>query len=516
MIYTILAILPFLIIIGLLVFKRMSAFKVMSIAYFFTLIMLFFVWKIEEISLFSSSITGIIKALDIFLIIFSVLLLFDLLKVHGNLETLKDFFRKYTKDKNILIILIGWFFVSFFEAIAGFGTPAAICAPLLVFLGIRPLTAVIITLIADSLAVPFGAFGTPILGGLTNFSRIHSDISFYIAILNFFIAIFMPLVLLFVYYKLEKKPLLELKKYIKFALFSGLSFAIPYLIGAFYIGSEIPSVLGSLFGLGFVLIALDKNFLINIKRNKIKNKSEIFRSFSPYLFLILALIITRVFTPIKNFLKNDLQIGFKFLDVNTNLNLYSPWSLIFLTFILFAIKYKTKSRNYKNMLVGTFNKSKNAFLTLIFTLMFVQLLMNSSNEVLKILSIPDLIGNIFSDLGIFYTIFSPFLGAFGAFIAGSATVSNIIFSPLQAQVSNLNHISTPLILALQSIGAGAGNMIAIHNIVAVCTLVGLKNKESNIIRTNILVVLIYCLIVGLMGFCISYFNWGALYLAVFN
>lgn len=505
MIFTIFSLIPFIFLIYLLVFKKVSSSKVMFLTYFLTFFILLFIWKIRFVNLFISSFTGFIKAIDIFLIIFFVLVLYNLLKINSNLEILKDFFKKYTKDKNILLILIGFFFVSFFESIAGFGTPAAICAPILVFLGFSKKTSVIITLIADSVSVPFGAFGTPIIGGLKDYFEYVGQINYFIGTINFFVCLFLPIILLFVYYKIEKKSIYELRKYLRFCFFSGFSFGLFYVIGAYFIGSEIPSILASVFGLICVLFMLDRNYLIDFKKNKILNKLEIFKSYLPYFVLIFFLIISRVFLKLKYILQN-LKIDFNYFGINASLNLYSPWFLIFLTFLIFAIIYKINKQQYKIIFFESFNKSKNALFTLIFTLMFVQLLINSENLEFQILSIPNFIGNLFLIFGDFYIIFSPFLGAFGAFISGSATVSNIIFSPLQYQISSNFNFSLSLILALQTIGAGVGNMIAIHNILAVSTLVGLKNYESKIIKTNLLVVFFYCLFVGILGFLINFLS----------
>ncbi|NCC71218.1 L-lactate permease, partial [bacterium] len=141
MIEILLAFIPFVLIIVFLIFLNMKAFKVMFLAYVLTFIILFFYWKSSLEILFASSLRGFIMSLEVFLIILSVLFLYYLMKNTGKLEILKNFLENISSDKQIQIILIAWFLVSFFEGIAGFGTPAAIAAPLLVLLGVRAFSA---------------------------------------------------------------------------------------------------------------------------------------------------------------------------------------------------------------------------------------------------------------------------------------------------------------------------------------------------------------------------------------
>ncbi len=489
----------------------MKAFKVMFLAYVLTFIILFFYWKSSLEILFASSLRGFIMSLEVFLIILSVLFLYYLMKNTGKLEILKNFLENISSDKQIQIILIAWFLVSFFEGIAGFGTPAAIAAPLLVLLGVRAFSAVVLSLIADSVAVSFGAFGTPIIVGIEASveSANIAQISLYASILSGFISVFMPLVLLIVYNLLEYKNLKNLKKYIPLSLIAGLSFAIIYISSAFYLGPELPSVLASLIGFFIIMFCVKNGFFIKkeIKKNNLIKKSNLFFSFSPYLFLILLFIITRLnFFALGDFLK---MLSFKFNFLNSgieySINLFHPWFLIFFSFIVFFLIFRLSLNEFKNIVLISFNKSKLVLLTLIFTLAFVQLIIYSNLNTSNLSGIPQIIASQFSNLGFLYLFVSPFIGAFGSYIAGSATVSNLIFSSLQESVAINNSLSSSLVLALQLAGASAGNMIAIHNIIAVLALVSLNGMESKIMKINLLIVFIYCFILGLLAYLIYLF-----------
>ena len=94
--------------------------------------------------------------------------------------------------------------------------------------------------------------------------------------------------------------------------------------------------------------------------------------------------------------------------------------------------------------------------------------------------------------------FAPTIGAVGAFLAGSNTVSNLMLSQFQFETANLLGLSGSLMVAAQSVGAAAGNMVAIHNVVAASATVGLLGKEGIIMRITILPTLYYFFLSGLL------------------
>ena len=505
LIQTGLALLPFLIIIYFLLIKEKKAYHVMIGAYITTLISLIFFWNLDFASLFGASIKGILIAFEIFLIIFSILLIFNLLKEKGHMNNITIFFSKISTDKHFHIILIGWFLVCFFESIAGFGTPAAIAAPLLVSIGIRPLTAIIITLVADSAAVAFGAFGTPINFGIIETipsltSNQTQTIIEQTAIINGIISLFIPLLLLFLYQKLENKKE-SIKPYLSTAIIAGGSFGFAYIITAIFIGPELPSVIGAIFG--FTITYLKIKNLDHKKNITTQKNKDLLIAISPYISLIILFIISRLnLLGFGDLLK---MIGFT-INFNENISysfsFFTPGILILIIFVIFKFIFKTKKIKKNSIIQDSFNKSKPALFTLIFTLAFVQILLISKFNQANINGIPQTIALLFSSLGPTNILISPLLGAFGAFISGSATVSNLLFATIQLEIASLNGLSQTLLLALQTIGASAGNMIAIHNIVAVSALVGLYHKEGKIIKINSIIVLCYCILATIIGIII--------------
>ncbi|WP_139152232.1 L-lactate permease, partial [Vibrio anguillarum] len=99
---------------------------------------------------------------------------------------------------------------------------------------------------------------------------------------------------------------------------------------------------------------------------------------------------------------------------------------------------------------------------------------------------------------------SATVGALGAFIAGSNTVSNMMFSQFQFEVAQTLSISSVMIIALQAVGAAAGNMIAIHNVVAASATVGLLGQEGATLRKTIIPTFYYLVMTGLIGLVVIY------------
>ena len=97
-----------------------------------------------------------------------------------------------------------------------------------------------------------------------------------------------------------------------------------------------------------------------------------------------------------------------------------------------------------------------------------------------------------------YFLAAPLIGVLGAFMSGSNTVSNTLFSSIQFETASILGISQVLIVALQAMGGAIGNMICVHNIVAVCATTGTNGNEGRLIRTNIIPCLIYALTVAVL------------------
>ncbi|MBW6499704.1 MAG: L-lactate permease, partial [Bacteroidales bacterium] len=161
-----LAALPIFVIFLLMAVLRKPATVAMPVAFGVTLLLALFVWNTYPNWVLAASLNGIVIAFKILLIVFGALTLLFTLRESGAIETIKQGFTSISPDKRVQAIIITWLFGSFLEGAAGFGTPAAIAAPLLLSLGFPALAAVMVALIANSTAVSFGAVGTSTIIGV--------------------------------------------------------------------------------------------------------------------------------------------------------------------------------------------------------------------------------------------------------------------------------------------------------------------------------------------------------------
>jgi len=137
-------------------------------------------------------------------------------------------------------------------------------------------------------------------------------------------------------------------------------------------------------------------------------------------------------------------------------------------------------------------------LALLGALVFVRLLMVGGDGACTII-----IGNTFANAaGENWKYFASFMGAVGAFFAGSNTVSNMTFGGIQDSIAQNLHLSRTTILSLQNVGGAMGNMVCINNIVAVCSILGIMNKEGFILKRTFFPMVIYGLIAAMLAFFI--------------
>lgn len=335
-----------------------------------------------------SVIRGILLATEIILIIFGAIFLISVLRNTNYLSTINEFLSSINPDARIQVIILAWLFGSLIEGVAGFGTPAAIVAPLLYSLGFSPILAVVAPLISNSLAVSFGAAGVPILIGLGSngfSSQVLAQTTFLTALIHSIAGIIIPLFL--VYFTVNESKVENRKRVfleaVPFALFVWAVFIFFYLLVAYFIGSELPSIIASLASLLICGYAAKKNFLqpkslISFSKiKKVKHKKrKILLVLSPYFLIISFLLISRAVLPVKNFL-TSINFGFSnILGTGTSYlfsPIYSPAFIFIITAILFAFIVNKKEKIFPSIKDSLF-KIEKPFIALIFTLIFVQIL----------------------------------------------------------------------------------------------------------------------------------------------
>jgi lactate permease len=180
--------------------------------------------------------------------------------------------------------------------------------------------------------------------------------------------------------------------------------------------------------------------------------------------------------------------------------LYLPGTILLLVGVIAIFLHKITLPDMKSALFESSRMLLGAGFVLIFTVPMVRIYINSGINPQDIPGMPIVMAEwVASHVGEVYPFFAPSIGALGAFIAGSNTVSNLMFSFFQFGVAERLVMPTTFMVALQAVGAAAGNMIAIHNVVAASATVGYLGKEGLILRKTIIPTLYYVIIVGLLG-----------------
>lgn len=510
------------------------------------------VWRMSALHLIASTIQGLFITLDILYIIFGAILLLNTLKYSGAVLAIRTAFTNISIDRRVQVLIIAWLFGSFIEGASGFGTPAAIVGPLLVALGFPALAAVMIGLLVQSTPVTFGAVGTPILigmtGGLQNpelnanlaaagldFEAYQRIITARAAVLHGLIGTLMPLLMVMMMTRFfgRNKSWTEGLSILPFALFAGLAFTIPYALTGIFLGPEFPALVGALVGLPIVTVAARRRFLIPqdqwnfppaeewqpewkgqlaIQLDPVTEKKPmpISLAWLPYLLLAFLLVLTRLpQLPVGLMLQEALNITWT--DIfGTGISasttpLYLPGTVLLVVVLITVLLHGLKLQKLGLAINDSFKVLMGAGFVLTFTVPMVRIYINSGFNALDLPSMPITMAEwVATRVGVIWPLLAPAIGALGAFIAGSNTISNLMFSLFQHGVAERLEISGTLVVALQAVGAAAGNMIAIHNVVAASATVGLLGQEGTLLRKTILPTLYYIGLAGLLGLAAVY------------
>jgi len=471
-----------------------------------------FIWQIAPVTMFAATAKGIFVALEIIAIIFGALLVLEIFKKMGGEHAAQQVFNKISPDYKIKVILIAWTLVVFLEGISGFGTPAMIAAPILIAIGVAPIISVIISLIGGSLPVAFGAAGLPIMYGMASVvgDRLALEAGSIIVALNIITAPLVVATILFIASK-EKDRWREIRNNFAFIIFASLAVSIPSFIAFHLLGPELTSIIGGISGMIIIsLYAVTQNALKKVKVLKFSAKNVL--PFVPYIVVAMLLTVTRI-SYINNFLREVWVIDI-YSILGTELNhslspLLSPSIAFFAAAMIFFVGLLIRRSNRDSNIIETISnvvqKLIRPVVALITILVFVQIMLNSG---VNNAGLPNMIVSaayIFNNAGqIIAMLIAPIIGALGSFIAGSATVSNLLFSSIQQSAALMSGNKESVILAMQGMGSSAGSVIAMHNILAVLAIAGLGvHSERKVLKANLTYLVIYLGFTGILGLVVT-------------
>ncbi|SFG80759.1 lactate permease [Halopelagius inordinatus] len=522
-------------------------------------------WGMSPTWIAASSILGFITASNILYIVFGAILLLYTLKQTGAFDAINRGFAAVSDDRRVQVVLLVFLMGSFIEAAAGFGTPAAIVGPLLVGLGFPPLAAVVVALTGNLMAITFGAVGTPLIIGMID---VFGDVSFvneavqaqgmtvagwvgniavFAASYHVIVGIAVPFigVAMMTRFFGEQRSIRPALEVLPLTLFAWASFAVPYWLTAYFLGPEFPGLLGSMVGLVVTVGALKAGYFHpdddwdfapremwpdhwvgDIEPGETETGRDVgvaadggvvqggngqmslTKAWTPYVVLAALLVVTRVWDPLTNFLTSTLVLEWNSI-LGTSLGdsiqlLYLPGAMFLAVHLVTIPFHSMDGEGVKDAWTETLEKVAPAVVALLFAVATVQIMLQSgtatgSEGMLIVLS------NTMADFtGALYPFLAPWVGALGAFLAGSNTVSDILFGTFQYGVAD--SIGTPktIMLGAQAVGGAIGNLIAVHNVVAALAVVGLVGQEGRVIRLELIPLVYYATFTGLLALLFSY------------
>jgi lactate permease len=536
---TLTALTPILAVFIFLVMLRMPAVRAMPISLVLTAALTILIWQVPPIQVLAASLEGLIIAASILWILFGAILLLNTLRESGAIDTIRNGFMHITPDRRVQAIIVAWLFGAFLEGAAGFGAPPAITGPLLAALGFPAMAAAMLALVANSSPVSFGAVGTPILigvgEGLQTGGAVDPAVTAYLgggsfddflqavavqAIqIDLLVGSFIPLILVAMLTRFfgENRSWREGLALWPFALFAGFSFTIPALLVAVFFGPEFPSILGGLAGLIMVVMAARRGFLMpkepwrfgrHLPEPSLPTHLTMRQAWLPYVLVAVLLVLTRLeFLPLKQWLQTP-QIGRSQIlgtDISASIApLYLPGA-VFVVVVLITVFLHRMNRQQMKVALGASGKTlAGSAIALGAAVPMVRIFINSGVNSAGLESMPIELANLLaSSISQGWPVAAPIVGSLGSFISGSATFSNMMFSLLQFSVAEQAGLPPLVILAMQVLGANAGNMICVVNVVAAASVVKLLGQEGAIIRMTLGPMLYYALWAGILGLVLS-------------
>ncbi|WP_123619873.1 L-lactate permease [Halorubrum sp. CSM-61] len=552
--------------------------RAMPLAWVAALVIGYTAWSMPVNWLAAASAVGVMTAVEILWIVFGALVLLYTLMEAGAFDRINRGFATVSDDRRVQIVLIAFFMATFIEGAAGFGTPAAVVAPLLLGLGFPALAAVVAAIIGHIIAVTYGAVGTPIVVGIQSpmesveFTRtaieeggmsvqefsveVAAWAATYHALVGFVMPLFAVGMVVYFFGDPDDRSLAPAWEVAPLCLLSGIAFAVPYWISAWFLTAEFPALIGSMVGGAIILSILRAGYLLpddewefpererwedhwvgSIEpgqsngsnggdaesRGGVSPEAEaadlsggedmsLLKAWSPYILLVILLVVTRAVGPISEFINRDIFIvswsdilGTTLAGSVAWMNVPGFWLLVsaVLAIPIFGMSGQEVGDAWKE--AG--RKIVSPFIALVFVIAMVQVMLQSGAHpgAPEVGSMIVLLAQTTADaLGVAYPAFASLIGALGAAMAGSNTVSNITFGAFQFEAATQLGLPRTIIVGAQAVGGAIGNLVAIHNLVAALATVGLLGQEGRVMRLNMIPLLYYATGVGLLCLLFSY------------
>ncbi|MEB2817114.1 L-lactate permease [Campylobacter upsaliensis] len=431
-------------------------------------------------------------------IIIAAIFLYKLSVKSGSFEVIKESVMSITPDHRIQVILIGFCFGSFLEGAIGFGGPVAITAALLVGLGLKPLHAAGLCLIANTAPVAFGAIGIPIIA-MSNLVGVEQyEISAMVGRMLVPLSLSVPFFIVFLMDGVK-----GVKETFPAVLVAAVSFTITQFISSNYLGAELPDIVSAVVSLACTTIFLKfwspKNIfrlddLTDFSHHTQLEFGKVFKAWLPFILLIVCIIVwtqpwfkaffdkgavfdyTKVALSFNNIEGSIVDSAGKALSLNMDINLIAlqAGTAILVAALLTIFFLRIKSNIVEEALGDTLKEMAMPCITIGLVVAFAFIAKNSGMSTT--------LGTAFATTGDAFSFFSPVIGWIGVFLTGSDTSANLLFGPLQQAAATSLAVPEALFLAANSVGGVVGKMISPQSIAIACAAVGLVGKESDLFK----------------------------------
>ena len=541
--------LPILTVLLLMAWRRWPAARAMACGWLMASALGLALWRMPPLWWAASALYGALQALDIVLIVFGAILLMNHLRASGAIGAIRAHFGHLTQDARIQLLLIGLGFMTLIEGVAGFGTPGALGAPLLTGLGFPPVAAAAFGLLFNGPNPPLGAAGVPVNGGIGSVMdesvlRGAMEPAAFLRGVAGWTGVFTGstlavmgvlgvFLLLFWFGRPEERSLRGAwrgtRPALPFALTLGVLAGIAQFLVGWFVGPELPTAVAGLVALGTGLLLVRRRWLLPREIWQLPETEPalaemgepdeagampVWLAWMPYVLVVVLLFVTRMpGLGVREMLQQATLRWVRVLgqEITYTLRpLYIPGVIPFIPVaLLTALIHRMPSREIVRAWRQTTRQTLRIAATLLVAVSMAQIMIRSATNPVGYAGMMQSLGVALARVaGPLYPVVAPWLGALGAFMTGSSTSSNILFSVVQHDAAASLGLPRTLIVALQNAGGGLGNMVSVLNIAAVCGVLSLQRAEGGLLRRLLVPTAILATLVGLAGLLLAPFLTG--------
>jgi lactate permease len=422
----------------------------------------------------------------------------------GALDAVRGALARLSPDPRLQALAVGWFLALFLEGAAGFGTPVALAAPLLVGLGVAPVPAVLLALLGHAAGVGFGALGTPVAAQVALTGLDADTLAWRTALL---LAAAAAVTMAFFVHALARAvpaaPGPGALPLVPAALAALLAFMLPSLALAAGLGPALPTLGGALVGGAVLALGLHRwrrsapGAVAPAPAPGGSPALPLAAALAPYGVLVGLVLATRAVPPLAetlNALALQWRLGGGFGGAVQPLQ--HPGTLLMAALVAGAVLQRQPLRTLGPPLAEAARRLVPVTVALLAMLCLSRLMLHAG-------MIDALQQAAVRTLGTVWPLLAPAVGALGSFVTGSATASNVLFTPLQVQTAQALGLAPAWVAAAQGAGAAIGNIVCPHNVVAGCATVGLAGREAEVLRRTVLPALAALALLGALALAVT-------------